>query len=828
MRKKLFFITTFVSIFLANLFWAPVAKADPSAYRWISPSKIYSNEGGDFNLATTALDISTIREDDYYIFVGVRQCTYGNYPAVCYIAASKEDPISGLLIVGGVPKTITLGNIGAAPEPVQKITQGAIWGQIYQEGDWKGTKWNWMEGKNIQLIHDSGLEIQNLKVHTSAEDFPTFDKHTINLHDPNYLWPGRYRLKFYEHQKADCSTGDITGDVGDSLQNLLCTVTIQGIFNFDLVATGNGGGKVVPVGNQQKEMDSLGEGISTADLDKEPKIQMGMEYKFSTPLSDAIQSAIKSVLEWVQTVMDWGKEGIQKILVEGNDLENQPGVQAVWKATRNITLSLLTLGILLIAFANILQINIQAYGLGRMLPRMIIGIVLTYFSFLISAFLLDMMSAFQSLLLNNTGTNNAIGNLSQQFSSSSSLAVQGSAVGELIFLCLIGIALALVVIWLYVILIVRIAMLYIIVGIAPIAFMAYIMPFTERYYKDWWAAFWKWAFMGPAVAFMLWLSQKFLTEGYFGTKQAQTGGTIETWVWLIGAGVLLWLAATLPLKMGKEVYSAIQSGLKKAGSTAGKMPGIKTVKDTYGQFKTQRQQYSQLMAKKRATDIRNQVGRMGALGGIVAGRRGLTENKQIATQMHKADMKDMTAAQLETRLSALTAKGTRSLDYNNPEAIALMETIASTQHTAAMSDNAKRALAQGFSASLTGAAHLKGLQGAVFNGPDKNAMTSLYADYAKKAKDPTKAYRLGGNLEDFEKKVIGNIKTRTTIDRMGNDISAYDHISKFGTSMETQLDAGKIEAADQAFFTDPNNKAQYTAKATTSNQEAHERAGLHF
>jgi hypothetical protein len=102
--------------------------------------------------------------------------------------------------------------------------------------------------------------------------------------------------------------------------------------------------------------------------------------------------------------------------------------------------------------------------------------------------------------------------------------------------------------------------------------MANILPFSEKYYKQWWGNFWKWAFMGPAITFMLWLSTSFL-DGYYNARFKNTTGgagtlnsVAEGWTWLIAAAVMLWLAANLPLKMGSEIYGAINNAKNKAWS----------------------------------------------------------------------------------------------------------------------------------------------------------------------------------------------------------------------------------------------------------------------
>lgn len=321
-----------------------------------------------------------------------------------------------------------------------------------------------------------------------------------------------------------------------------------------------------------------------------------LDAAFLTAMKGSINTVLMNIRFAVRIMTRW----INEVLILGNDVELKAGVENVWRVTRNMTLSILTLGLLIVAFANILSIPIESYGLNRFIPKLIIAIGMTMSSHLIASFLLDMMSALQQLLFTATGTVNSF-NLDLTSRFNPSMSDFSNQIGQLIFLCLIGWSIVFAMLWLCLILIVRNVMLYVLVGIAPIAFMANILPFTEQYYKQWWKSFWQWAFIGPAVSVMLWITTEFMNSGFYNTTFNNIDpDSTEGWIWLITVAVLLFMTALLPFKMGKEVYGGIQDAWKKHGS---KIPGVKYGKEWMAQSKAPGEQRRKLAVSRARTQL---------------------------------------------------------------------------------------------------------------------------------------------------------------------------------------------------------------------------------
>lgn len=466
----------------------------------------------------------------------------------------------------------------------------------------------------------------------------------------SYLYEGTYELWFYSAELAKCEAGLSGNDLKDMLRG--CTGGLYGSVVFDLDNNGyqNGTPKITVTDlNSEQEKESPGSGLPITDLTPDKGIDISLGIWTSNIFQEALKSATKSILGMIHFGIVTTSTWINNSLINGNDLEDALGASDVWKQTRNMALGLLTFAIILIAFANILSLDLGNYGLARILPKMIIAIVMTYFSYLIAVFLLDLMSAFQSLLFQASSTSGFT------LASSAGTVLQPSVVDnvnetfQVIFLVLIGAGLFIAVLWLWLILIVRTAMLFILIAIAPIAFMANILPFTETYYKKWWAEFWKWAFMGPAIAFMLWLSQSFL--GGYGSSFGAASGT-ESWALLITAAVLIFMAATLPLKMGGEIMKKATQPVTGAGKWGYKQTGVPA-------FLEQRKAAGNRIPARRGQKMWASMAQVPGLRRVVAGtdKRGAEEARATLKADFAKSFVKMTKEELNTALDTGKFKG---------------------------------------------------------------------------------------------------------------------------------------------------------------------------
>jgi len=300
------------------------------------------------------------------------------------------------------------------------------------------------------------------------------------------------------------------------------------------------------------------------------QLSMTGEFTSNSPLDKALSGTIKTLAGWVGSFTKTAVVGINNLLdgttniVLGEVGSNKKGVEAAWTKMRNIALTLLIMALIIIAFANVLQIDIEQYGLNRMIPKIIISIIMAYLSWIIVTFFFDFAKALQDQawgLLNGGKSGSgleALRNINITTPTTGDILGKAGAVLVLLVL-LIGILICLIVLWFS--LLMRVVVLSFLLAVAPLAFILNIMPFTSNLYKQWWSEFFKWMFMGPIAVVIIALGSV-IASGSFGFTGSMTltgDSTVEGAVGynvLIGLlifGASIYLAATLPMQWGGKI-----------------------------------------------------------------------------------------------------------------------------------------------------------------------------------------------------------------------------------------------------------------------------------
>jgi len=194
------------------------------------------------------------------------------------------------------------------------------------------------------------------------------------------------------------------------------------------------------------------------------------------------------------------------------------GTYMAWTLTRNIA-NIAFIGVFLIVIlSQVTGRGVNNYGIKKLLPRLIIGAILVNISFFICQGMVDLsniigfelkhflvqisysISLFQvfpsSVALNSTTTNGSLGIMS---------VVIVGGIGALVWMLLpgLGIAIAAVIITcltVVVILLMRKALIVLLIVASPLAFVAYLLPNTERMFQKWLRMFWQLLMVFPVVA----------------------------------------------------------------------------------------------------------------------------------------------------------------------------------------------------------------------------------------------------------------------------------------------------------------------------------------
>jgi hypothetical protein len=189
----------------------------------------------------------------------------------------------------------------------------------------------------------------------------------------------------------------------------------------------------------------------------------------------------------------------------------------MWSFVRDIANVCFVIGFLIIVFSQITSLGISNYGIKKTLPRLIIAAILVNTSYLLAAVSVDISnllgysihSFFQGLMEHfNTGaqyTNTGVsvpevprwGVVAGGILAGTTvlgLAVHTGAIFMLVPLLVGAILAALVAL---IILAARQALIVIMVIISPLAFVAYLLPNTEKYFDKWRSAFLTLLFLFP-------------------------------------------------------------------------------------------------------------------------------------------------------------------------------------------------------------------------------------------------------------------------------------------------------------------------------------------
>ena len=208
------------------------------------------------------------------------------------------------------------------------------------------------------------------------------------------------------------------------------------------------------------------------------------------------------VSNWLADGIDFMYGALQQFLkTKPLETTNQnSGIYLAWVIMRNISNVAFIVAFLVIIYSQLTSVGISNYGVKKMLPRLVIAAVLVNLSFTICAILLDLSNiagyAFQDAFM---GIKNTISTVGENTSTwtwseviSTALSNGALAIGAIAFTTellpmlvpaatLAGLTLLLILL----IMAARQALIIILIIISPLAFVCYLLPGTEKWFKKW-------------------------------------------------------------------------------------------------------------------------------------------------------------------------------------------------------------------------------------------------------------------------------------------------------------------------------------------------------
>lgn len=212
------------------------------------------------------------------------------------------------------------------------------------------------------------------------------------------------------------------------------------------------------------------------------------------------------VSNWLADGIDFMYSALQEFLkTKPLETTNQnSGIYLAWVIMRNISNVAFIVAFLVIIYSQLTSVGISNYGVKKMIPRLVIAAVLVNLSFTICAILLDLSNiagyAFQDAFMgikntiSTVGENTGVGWTWSEvimlilsngaFAAGAAYTISlGSELLPLALSALVGIGLVLLLVLL--IMAARQALIVILIIISPLAFVCYLLPGTEKWFKKW-------------------------------------------------------------------------------------------------------------------------------------------------------------------------------------------------------------------------------------------------------------------------------------------------------------------------------------------------------
>lgn len=178
---------------------------------------------------------------------------------------------------------------------------------------------------------------------------------------------------------------------------------------------------------------------------------------------------------------------------------NGCGMHAIWESIRNVANVFFVLIFLVFVFANTLSINLNAYAVKTMLPRIIIAAILVQFSYLLMAIAIDVTNVLGGGLLDlveslvpitpagGTGNRAAQAGILGAGALIGTILASGAIFAALtsgVVLIFIGSAL-LGMLGVFLTLIFRQILIVLLIIVSPVAIACMVLPNTQKFFKAW-------------------------------------------------------------------------------------------------------------------------------------------------------------------------------------------------------------------------------------------------------------------------------------------------------------------------------------------------------
>ena len=308
-------------------------------------------------------------------------------------------------------------------------------------------------------------------------------------------------------------------------------------------------------------------------------------------LNSASTCAVESVGWIICPIMNFFAHIVDNMVtyIENDFLKIEPsfysnsGVQNAWSIIRNLANVIFIIMFMVIIYSQISGIGINNYGIKKLLPKLIIAIILVNLSFIICQVVVDLSnivgssaSGFFDAISRQVLTTNSVylaNSNGKPYPIPSALAwvvvvpliLGGALVGIYLALPMLvaSILPVIVAVILAVLIIVfRKAAIIILIVLSPVAFVLYLLPNTEKWFKKWQQAFLSLLFVYPIISIILGLSK--LASNIIISPYSETKPIDE------GALIVAMAVKYIPLF---AIWPVLQGSMKSLGAIGAKITG---------------------------------------------------------------------------------------------------------------------------------------------------------------------------------------------------------------------------------------------------------------
>lgn len=266
---------------------------------------------------------------------------------------------------------------------------------------------------------------------------------------------------------------------------------------------------------------------------------------------------------------------VQDVLSPGN--AEGDAVRKVWNSLLGFANSIMVVVLIIIAFSNILHIQIDNYAIKKSLPALVVALVLANFSYLICRAIIDVANMILKFIMETKSSSIADIRTSALAgtggTTTSCPQPPGPDFWGTAWSCLgqqvVKIVGAVMVTILSYLLFIRNWLIYFLVALSPVAFVAMAIPQGKGMFTLWWKQFIQWTFMPVIAGFWLYVGGLFVNASVI-----KNAGTLMMSAFAIAC---YYMAMTTPFKYGGAIMKKWgdygNKAWKNTGAAAGKWVG---------------------------------------------------------------------------------------------------------------------------------------------------------------------------------------------------------------------------------------------------------------